>query len=188
MSFPTVCQFDDSMMIECNCHCEGLMVSYDKDDKELFLNHWTTSTNSGIFSHNFRDAFYYLFTGKDRTIRITDLDRNAVYELACYINKVLKLKKIIKEKPQTDNTYSLGFYINGKDNTAVEILNHCKDEKVFTLKLVKKVGVSYSTLSKWETFWRILFKGTSGVNWITIEKFESEMFLDYLIDQLRYSW
>lgn len=186
--YPTVCQFQDSMMIVCDCHCEGFMIQHDKSDRTLYLTHWTQSSNSRIFSHNVCDAFRYLFKKNDVTQRLIDLDRESMYQLACYINDVFKLKKKIKKEATKDDTYSLNFYVNGEDNTAIDIINHSKELECYTFKLVKKVGAAYSQLSKWETFWRILFKGTSGVNCVAISGFESEMLLDFLIDRLSYKW
>lgn len=186
--YPTVCQFQDQLMIICDCHTEGLSFNYDKTDKLLYVTHWNTSTNSRIFSNNIKDAFYYLFKKQDRTQRLIDLDREAFYQLACFLNDELKLKKKFAKEAIKDDTLSLNFFVNGENNSAIDIINETKECNCYVFKLIKKVGAAYSHISNWETFWRILFKGTSGLNCLTLSSFEAEMLLDFLISSLQYKW
>lgn len=184
--YPTVCQFKDQMMVVCDCHSEGVMLGYDKEDKELYLTHWTTSSNSSIFSHNIVDAFHWLFTKHDRTTRIIDIDREAMYQIASYINDSFKLKKKIKKEPQTKISYSQSFYVNCKDNRRI-VINFNNDDG-YTFSFEHPCDINNRNQWVWKTFWRILTKGTSGVNYVTVEDFEVKMFLDFMIDCLQYQW
>lgn len=187
--YPTVSQFKDQMMVICDCHSEGLVFDSDKNSKEIYITHWVPSSNSGIFSYNIVDAFRYLFTGHDRTMRMIDVDREGMYQIACFINDALKLKKKIKKEATSKEKIRKNFYINGKDHNRLIIKSDDLDfEESYSLYLEHFFECYNKKQYKWKTFWKILTKGTSGVNWIVIEEFEANMFLDFMIDCLSYEW
>lgn len=185
--YPTVCQFQDSMMVVCDCHSEGMMLTFNKEDKVLYLQHWTISTKSGIFSHNISDAFRYLFTGKDITTRVVDIDREAMYQIACFVNDSFKLKKKIEKKARSKEALNLSFYVNGMCNRRLDVKNYSEDLHCHTFVFTTHDDWKNKD-KRWRNFWKILTKGTTGVNEITVDKFEAEMFLDYMNERLHYDW
>lgn len=179
--YNTVCQFQDQMMVVCECHAEGMMLSCDKSSKQLYIDLWSVMTNTKIFSYNLIDAFRYLFTGNDVTSRTIDINREAVYQIACYINDVFKFNKKITKEIQSKEKRSEKFFVFGQN---AEKLYISSDE--FSCSFNFQQHDTRQT--KMKKFWQIFKKGTTGINGICIDKVEAEIFLNCLIESLYYSW